>query len=111
MKYRGAPNWERDSAKARLAIMSDDRYSIANRYIYNASMVGSLDHFGMGVFDSYKAGYEHCFLYYKQTMGSHIINMYFNAIDRILLGRLPIRSVYVKDDYSVLEWTADVEKL
>ncbi len=111
IKYVIKEHRERDSSKARLAIKSDDPDSIVNRYVFNSSLVGSWDLFGMGVFDSYDIGYEHCAMYYKQTMGRHIVKIDFNAIDRVLLGRLPLRSIDVKTGYETLDWTEDTERL
>ena len=109
MKYMIKEHRERDSAKARLAIVADDKDPIVNRYIFNSSLVGAWDHFGLGVFDSYKTGYEHCVGYYKQTMGRHIMKMDFDAIDKVILGRLPLRSVDVRAAYNVPNWTADFD--
>jgi DNA-binding Lrp family transcriptional regulator len=109
IKYMVKEHRERDSAKARLAIKADDKDSIVNRYIFNSSLVGAWDHFGLGVFDSYKTGYEHCVGYYKQTMGRHIVRMDFDTIEKVLIGRLPLRSIDTRAAYNVLNWTEDLE--
>ncbi len=111
IKYMVKEHREKDSSRARKGVTYDDPDSIANRYIFNSSMVGSWDLFGMGVFDSYDAGHEHCEMFYKRTMGRHIVRMDFNAIDRVLVGRLPLRSIDVKAGYETLDWTEDIERL
>ena len=111
IKYMVKEHREKDSSRARRGITYDDPDSIVNRYIFNSSMVGSWDLFGMGVFDNYDIGYEHCALFYKQTMGRHIVKIDFDAIERVLVGRLPLRSIDVKKGYEALNWTEDIEKL
>ncbi len=71
LKYVPKKNFEHDAAKTRLAIKSDDRYSIVSRYNLTAPLIGSWDYFGICSFDSYKTGYEHCLSYFKQVAGRH----------------------------------------
>ena len=111
IKYIIKEHREKDSSRARRGITYDNPDSIVNRYIFNSSMVGSWDLFGMGVFDNYDVGYEHCAMFYKQTMGRHIVKIDFSAIDKVLIGRLPLRSIDVKKGYETLDWTEDVERL
>jgi DNA-binding Lrp family transcriptional regulator len=111
LKYVPKKDFEKDAAKTRLALKSDDKYSLISRYIFTAPLIGSWDYFGMGVFDNYKLGHEHCLSYIKQVAGRHISNDIFNEIDKVLVGRLPFRSIETKTDYSLIDWTADTERL
>lgn len=111
VKYSPKKDLEKSTAKLRKAFMADDKYSIASRYVLCAPLVGSYDHFGIGIFDNYSSAYEHLVQYHKQTLGHHMSRIVYGEVDRILVGRLPIRSIDTKADYNVINWTADIEDL
>lgn len=111
VKYSPRKDLEKSTAKLRKAFMSDDRYSIASRYMLCAPLIGSYDHFGIGVFDSYGKAYEHLVQYHRQSLGHHMSKIFYGEVDRVLVGRLPMRSIDTKADYRVINWTADMEEL
>ena len=110
-KYAPKKDLEKSTAKLRRAFMSDDKYSITSRYSICAPLIGSYDHFGIGVFDNYGSAYEHLVQYHKQSLGRHMSKILYGEVDRILIGRLPMRSIDTKTDYSVINWTADIGDL
>ncbi len=111
VKYSPRKDLEKSAAKLRRAFMSDDKYSIASRYILCAPLIGSYDHFGIGVFDSYREAQEHLVQYHKQSLGPHLSRIFYGEVDKMLIGRLPMRSIDTKADYRVINWTAEMEDL
>jgi len=104
-KYMPTENYENHSMNARKAFMSDDEYSIIDRYVMTAPLVGSYDFFTMGAFDSEAAAMEHDISYHKELFKDENIDMAKGTIGRVLLGRLPLRSVGTKDHYRLIKWT------
>ena len=111
VKYTPKKDLEKSTAKLRRAFMSDDKYPITSRYAICAPLIGSYDHFGIGVFDGYRSAYEHLVQYHRQSLGHHMSKIVYGEVDRILVGRLPMRSIDTRADYSAINWTADVEDL
>ncbi len=111
IKYVPKDDFENAMKRTRAAIKSDDKDSVVSRYVLTAPLIGSWDYFGIGVFDNYRLGYEHCVSYLKEVAGKHMEKITFNEIDRVLIGRLPLRSIDTKADYKLIDWTADVERL
>ena len=96
------------AANARKALMYDDRYSLVSRYSFCSQLIGSGDFFVMGVFDNRKIGYRNGVLYYKSAMESQKAKMTYGIIDKVLLGRLPLRSMDEKREYLVQEWDPEL---
>jgi DNA-binding Lrp family transcriptional regulator len=110
-KYTPKEGFENSVAKIRKAFMSDDELSIISRYLFCAPLIGTHDHFGIAAFDDFRSAYDHIAKYHKQALGIHIKNVACMELDRVLIGRLPIRSVDDKREYRVLDWTVEAERL
>ncbi|MDE1871384.1 MAG: winged helix-turn-helix transcriptional regulator [Candidatus Micrarchaeota archaeon] len=106
-KYIPAEGYEDASAKARKAFTSDDENSLISRYIITAPLIGSYDFFTLGAFDSFSIGYREDVLHHKDLFRKFGITMLYGEIDRILIGRLPIRSMDTKSEYKTLVWSTD----
>lgn len=65
----------------------------------------------MGVFDNFEIAYEKIAKYHKQALGGNLGKITCMEMDRMLIGRLPVRSVDDKKDYNVLDWTVNEERL
>lgn len=107
-RYKPREDYENASAKARKAFMSDDDYPLISRYIMTAPLIGSYDFFTIGVFDSLDAAYRYDIRYHKQVQRRQGVRLLYGEIDRILFGRLPIRSVDTKKEYSTIVWTPEL---
>ena len=96
------------AAEARKALMYDDQHPLVSRYSFCSQLIGSGDFFVMGVFDNRKTGYRNGVLYYKHAMESQKVKMTYGIIDKVLVGRLPLRSVDDKKEYHVQEWNPEL---
>ncbi|MEM3227789.1 MAG: winged helix-turn-helix transcriptional regulator [Candidatus Micrarchaeaceae archaeon] len=103
-KYSVLKGYESASAKARKAFMDDDADSLISRYLITAPLIGSYDFFTMGAFDSEKAALEHDILYHKSLFSDYKINIEYGVVDKVLLGRLPVRSIDTKSEYRTIYW-------
>lgn len=103
-KYRPREGYEDSSAAARKAFMSDDRYSLFSRYLMCAPLIGSYDFFTLGAFDSPEVAYRNDVMYHKSLFLKHGIRLAYGAVDRVILGRLPIRSIDVAKEYNKIFW-------
>ncbi len=106
-KYIMKDNFESDASVSRKALMDDDKSPIASRYVVVNQLVGSYDFFSMGIFDSYDAAITHDLRYYKKAMHRHLVRAKYAEVDRVILGRLPIRSVDNRKEYDTIRWTTD----
>jgi DNA-binding Lrp family transcriptional regulator len=97
--------FERCAANARKALIYDDPYPLVSRYSFCSQLIGSGDFFVMGVFDDRKVGYDRGVLYYKNAMQTQKVKMSYGVIDKVLVGRMPLRSMDNKKEYRVLNWT------
>jgi len=108
-KYSPSPNYEAHSASARKAFTSDDEYPVISRYLITAPLVGSFDFFTLGAFDNEKIAYARDVLYHKQLFKQDKIQIYYGTVDRVLLGKLPVRSVDTKATYKLIRWTTELK--
>ncbi len=111
VKYTMKEDFEKAVLKVRKAFQSDDEQPLVSRYLLLAPLIGSYDHFGVGVFDNFEIAYEKIAKYHKQALGGNLGKITCMEMDRMLIGRLPVRSVDDKKDYNVLDWTVNEERL
>jgi len=97
------------AANARKALVYDDPYPLVSRYSFCSQLIGSGDFFVLGVFDDRNAGYNKGVLYYKNAMLTQKVKISYGVIDKILVGRMPLRSVDDRKEYRVLDWTLKLE--
>ena len=98
-RYKPTKDYESASANSRKAFMSDDDNSVVSRYLMTAPLIGSYDFFTLGAFDSPDAAYRYDIAYHKKTQQNQGVRMAYAEVDRVLLGRMPIRSVDDKKEY------------
>jgi len=107
-KYILSEKYEEDAAKVRkIYTTSGTDYPLISRYLLCSQLVGSYDFFNMGIFDNYDTAYKQAVLQYKEIMKRHKVNVEYGQVERVLLGRLPIRSIDTKKEYNVIKWTVD----
>lgn len=105
-KYVLENGYEEDSARARRAYMeSGTEFPFLNRYQICAQLVGSYDFFSMGIFDDYDTAYLHQIRNTKEIFRKHNARLEYGTVEKVLLGRLPLRSVDAKKEYNVMKWT------
>jgi DNA-binding Lrp family transcriptional regulator len=108
--YTPVKGYESSSATARLAFMNDDSDPLISRYLICAPLIGRHDFFTTGVFDSFNAAYNADILYHKRIFLKHHIKILYAELNKLLLGRLPIRSVNTKNEYNKIIWEPDFGK-
>ena len=107
-KYILSPEYEEDSAKSRPAYKtSGTEFPITNRYPLVCNLVGSSDAFITGIMDDYDTAYKHVVLKYKEIMQRQQAKVEFAKIDRVILGRLPLRSIDSGKEYNAIKWTVE----
>jgi DNA-binding Lrp family transcriptional regulator len=107
-KYRPRAGYEDASAQARQAFMSDDENSLISRYVLCAPLIGSYDFFTIGAFDDTETAHKRDVEYHRNLFKKQGIQMVCGEVDRVLMGRLPLRSVDTRKEYSTIKWTSDV---
>ncbi len=110
-KYTPKEEFERYVSKVIKALKSDDEQPIVSRYLLCAPLIGTYDHFGVGAFDDPKSAYDHISKFHRQVLGGHLKNIVCMDVGKVLLGRLPIRSVNDQTDWDDLDWKVEEERL
>lgn len=107
-KYTMSESYESDSAKSRLVYKtSGTEFPIINRYPIVLQLVGSSDVFIMGVLDDQKTAFSQVVTEYKKIFSHEDPKVEYGSVERILLGRLPFRSVDTKAEYNTIKWTVE----
>lgn len=104
-KYVPAQGYENASMIARACFTSDEENPLISRYLLTMPLIGSYDFFTVGAFDNFKIGYEKDVLYHKNVFKKYGVKMFYGEIDKVLLGKLPIRSIDTKKEYKTLVWS------
>ncbi len=97
----------RSAATARKALIYDDEYPIVSRYLFCSQLIGTGDFFVLGVFDNRKIGYSRGILHYKNAMETQKVKIGYGVLDKVLVGRMPLRSIDNRREYRVLEWAQE----
>jgi DNA-binding Lrp family transcriptional regulator len=104
-KYTLSENYEADSAEIRkVYVNSGIEKPIINRYILCTMLVGSHDFFATGVFDNAEIAKTQAVNLYKMIMKRHSPKVDYGIIEKVLIGKLPLRSVDSKKNYNVIRW-------
>ncbi|MCL4365005.1 Lrp/AsnC family transcriptional regulator [Candidatus Marsarchaeota archaeon] len=107
-KYVLSDGFEEDAAKIRKVYTSSGMdYPTINRYVICAQLVGSNDFFTMGVFDNYDTAYSEMVLRYKDNFSRHKVRVEYGSVSKVLLGRLPLRSIDAKKEYNIIKWNSE----
>lgn len=107
--YTIGRGYEEASANARKAFISDDPDPIASRYLITAPLIGSYAFFTLGVFDDLASAQKYDIAYHKKSHKNSKVKLEYAEVERVLLGRLPIRSVDTKSEYKTIYWNKEVE--
>lgn len=108
-KYKINRNYEKNSVVQRNVLRGDDENSLISRYVMTAPMIGAYDFFTLSASDNLEEAYKRDRLASVQIMKSQSPEMIYAEIERVLLGRLPIRSIDTKKEYDVVSWTSEFE--
>lgn len=107
-KYMLSEGYENDAARIRKVFaMSGNEYPILNRYQVCAQLVGSYDFFNLSIFDNYNTAYKNAVLGYRDNFKRQKTTLEYGVVDRVLIGRLPLRSIDAKKEYNIIKWTTD----
>ena len=106
--YSPAEGYENSSAKARLPLFDDDENPLINRYLLTASLIGSHDLFSIDVFDNKAAAVKYDLSYHKKLFVKHGIEMTSGEIKKLIIGKLPIRSIDVRKEFNKISWTTEM---
>ncbi|MDE1825100.1 MAG: Lrp/AsnC family transcriptional regulator [Candidatus Micrarchaeota archaeon] len=104
-KYVISRSFEEDAAMSRKAFQADDENSLVSRYILVSQLVGSFDFFSIGAFDNLDQAYRNGVRYYKKCMANEKPKVTYGAIEEVLVGNLPIRSLDTRKVYNTIKWT------
>ncbi len=107
-KYIISSRFEEDAKSTRDFFKSDDEYSLVSRYIIVNQLVGSHDHFSIGVFDNLETATERFWKYYKEDMRPEKPKSVYGVVDKVLLGDLPIRSLNTDKEYKTIKWPLEL---
>jgi DNA-binding Lrp family transcriptional regulator len=105
--YTPSPGFEASSAMARKAIMFDEETPLISRYLISGPLIGSHTLFVLSVFDSKASAYKCGLDYHKSMYAKHGVKRALGEVKDVILGRLPIRSVDIKKEYKVINWTTE----
>ncbi|MDE1851936.1 MAG: AsnC family transcriptional regulator [Candidatus Micrarchaeota archaeon] len=105
--YTLSSGFESDAIRSRRSLMSDDEYSMISRYPLCCQLIGSSDFFAIGAFDDEKQAYRHGVMNYKKAMRGQKVRASYGIVERVLLGRLPLRSIDTKKEYNIVRWTTE----
>ncbi|MGI0100945.1 MAG: winged helix-turn-helix transcriptional regulator [Candidatus Micrarchaeaceae archaeon] len=106
-RYTPSDGYEGASSKARALFMSDDPEPLVSRYLLTAPLIGGYDFFTLGAFDNHETAYKEDVLCHKHIFRKYNIRILYGDVRRILLGRIPIRSVDTKANYKTIVWSTD----
>lgn len=106
-KYRISAEFEQDARATRAYFKADDENSLISRYIFVNELVGGNDFFCAGVFDSVDIARKRFMKPYKRAQAPDKPRTFYGAVDEVLLGSLPIRSLDTKKEYSTLVWSPE----
>ncbi len=103
-----ASGFEEDSARIRKVYKTSGIDCPAiNRYLLCAQLVGSNDFFAMGAFDNYDTAYREEVMRYRDVFSRHRAKIDYAVAGKVLLGRLPLRSIDAKKEYNVIKWNIE----
>ncbi len=108
--YTPTKGFESSSARARQAIKFDEKNPLISRYLLSATLIGSHTLFIMSAFDSKAAAHRYGLDYHKRMYEMHGAKRYEGEIGELVIGRLPIRSVDIKNEYKTLMWTPETDR-
>ncbi len=103
-KYTAAEGYENSAATARSTFTNDDDNPLISRYLITAPLIGSYDFFTLGAFDSKEIAYREDIQYHKNAFRKFNAKILYGEVKEVLLGKLPIRSMDTKKDYSTIVW-------
>jgi hypothetical protein len=89
--------------------MMEDKDPLVNRVLLSANLIGSHDLFLMGAFDTCDVALKKFVAPYKKMYESQGIRVIGGEVDKVILGKLPVRSVDTAKEYSAIVWDPNFE--
>jgi DNA-binding Lrp family transcriptional regulator len=108
-RYKMNRDYEKNSVVQRNVLKGDDDNSLISRYVMTAPMIGAYDFFTLSASDNLEAALKRDRLANVQIMKTQNPRVAYAEIESMILGRLPIRSIDTKKEYSVVSWTSEFE--
>ena len=90
--------------------MFDEETPLISRYLISGPLIGSHTLFVLSVFDSKASAYKYGLSYHKKMYAKHGAKRASGEVKDVILGRLPIRSVNIKNEYKTIKWTTELNK-
>ncbi len=78
--------------------------------LLSANLIGSYDLFLVGAFDNTEAAIKKFVGPYKKMYESQGIKIIGGEVDKVILGKLPVRSVDTTKEYDTIVWDPNFEK-
>ena len=103
-KYSPSKGYEASSAMARKAFMYDDKNPLISRFVICSALIGSYDFFTLSAYDSPEAAYAHNIKYHKESFRNQGLHLEHAQVEKVILGKLPIRSIEAAKEYRLLKW-------
>lgn len=108
--FKPREGFEKASAQARKFVMIEDKDPLINRVLLSANLIGSYDLFFVNAFDDVEAALKKFLAPYKKMYESQGVKVIGGEVDRVILGRLPVRSVDTTKEYDTIVWDPNFEK-
>ncbi len=103
-KYVLPKTFEQDMQKTRKEYKSDDENPVISRYILCSQLIGYYDFTALGVFDNYDSAYKKQVKFFKDTLKPEQVKVEYGEIEKVLFGRLPIRTIDTAKEYNTIVW-------
>ncbi len=108
--YTPTHGFETSSAKARQAIRFDEENPLISRYLISGTLIGSNTLFILSAFDDKTSANKYGLAYHKAMYAKHGVKRVDGEIKELIMGRLPIRSVDIHNEYKTIMWTTELKK-
>ncbi len=103
-KYVLPKTFEQDMQKTRKEYKSDDENPVISRYILCSQLIGYYDFTALGVFDNYDSAYKKQVKFFKDTLKPEQVKVEYGEIEKVLFGKLPIRTIDTAKEYNTIVW-------
>ena len=109
IRFKPGEEFEKASARARKFVMIDDKNPLINRVLLSANLIGNYDLLLVNAFDDVEAALKKFLAPYKRTYESQGVKVIGGEVDKVILGRLPVRSVDTTKEYDTITWDPNFE--
>ncbi len=97
--------------EVRKELKTDDDMPISNRYSFVSALEGNVNVSLLCTLDDNEDALRECVEKITRAYGKHLKLISFGRIDRVLVGNIPLRCVDSNEDYRVIDWKPDLDRL